>query len=121
MQLEDGSDEEDDGPKAGGADGIEPGEKRLTAIGEDCPMYVPARHEEELTRSCFEEMTQADNDADKLVFDVGIAGCGKRESLRMTGLTPAIHKECFTMWAATAVSSRILCAELTSRNRSAKP
>lgn len=51
-------------------------------------------------------MTEGDNAGDKLVFDGGIAGCGKRESRCVAVLTPAIHKECFAMWAATAVSSR---------------
>lgn len=38
-----GSDSEEEGDEeVTGTDGIEPGEKRLTAIGDDCPMYVPS-------------------------------------------------------------------------------
>ncbi|ORY27176.1 hypothetical protein BCR39DRAFT_538752 [Naematelia encephala] len=58
-------------------DVIAPGGKRLSAIGEDCPV-------------CYEEMTADEEKTNKLVFDEAITGCGK-----------PLHTECFKMWLAT--------------------
>ncbi|KAK1922846.1 hypothetical protein DB88DRAFT_541064 [Papiliotrema laurentii] len=96
------------------------GNKRVSAIGEDCPV-------------CFEEMSEEDQTHGRLVFDESLAGCGKRmylQSLCSTGLrlssvrhgdvlslrgvnrsSIAIHKVCFNMWAAAAVqtSGNVTC------------
>ncbi|WWD15968.1 hypothetical protein CI109_100392 [Kwoniella shandongensis] len=55
-----------------------PGSKKLDAIGDDCPV-------------CYEEMTQEDEDAKQLTYDVSLVGCGR-----------PLHTQCFEMWAMTA-------------------
>lgn len=72
-------DDEEEEEATGEESYIAPDGKRLSAIGDDCPMYVAAIHRLELTHSCFEEMSERDNTSNKLVFDLGIEGCGKRE------------------------------------------
>ncbi|WOO84438.1 E3 ubiquitin-protein ligase Zswim2 [Vanrija pseudolonga] len=52
--------------------------KRLSSIGEDCPV-------------CFEEMSEAEHAANGLVFDLSDGGCGK-----------PLHAQCFAMWSQTA-------------------
>ncbi|WVQ78319.1 hypothetical protein IAT38_000404 [Cryptococcus sp. DSM 104549] len=63
------------------------GSKRKSAIGEDCPV-------------CYEEMTEADDQSNKLVYDESIVGCGR-----------PLHRECFTMWSATnrAKRNKVTC------------
>jgi hypothetical protein len=80
-----------------------PADKRKpkeAAVGEDCPMWVSrlqlSRAEAD-SHSCYEEMTQVDLDASRLVFDESSTGCGN-----------GLHRECFQMWAGTAVCHSVI-------------
>ena len=75
-------------------------------------LVVPARPHTLMECRCYEEMTEEDVKRSKLVFDESAGGCGNGKSLiyghhgdTRNELTPiALHSECFSMWAATAVS-----------------
>jgi len=51
--------------------------RKISSIGDDCPV-------------CYEEMSEEDDKAGRLVYDEALAGCGK-----------ALHTECFQQWQAT--------------------
>ena len=58
-----------------------------------------------LTTRCYDEMSQAEVDGGKLVFDEALGGCGKRKLPMLPNVTDqqALHQGCLEMWATTVV------------------
>ncbi|RSH80431.1 uncharacterized protein EHS24_009009 [Apiotrichum porosum] len=72
------TDDDDAGPSEAAPQPSNDDGKRLSALGDDCPV-------------CFEEMTAEENDRGQLVFDMTAQGCGK-----------PLHTQCFNMWSSAA-------------------
>ena len=53
--------------------------RKVVTIGEDCPVYVSRRPIVLLLtpNSCYEEMTEKDEQKKLLVYDDAVGGCGK--------------------------------------------